>query len=40
MDLNKDNIHISEYWLKLPSKELLKEKLQRAILFAKERIEN
>lgn len=40
MDLEKDNIHISEYWLKLPPKEILKEKLHKAIEYAKVRMES
>jgi predicted nuclease of restriction endonuclease-like (RecB) superfamily len=39
MDLEKDNIHISEYWLKLPSKEKLQEKLHKAVESAKSKIE-
>ena len=31
MDLEKDNIHVSEYWLQLPPKELLERKLLKAI---------
>lgn len=31
MDLEKDNIHVSEYWLQLPPKELLERKLYKAI---------
>jgi len=31
MDLSRDNIHVSEYWLQLPPKELLEEKLSKAI---------
>ena len=31
MDLERDNIHVSEYWLQLPPKELLEKKLHRAI---------
>jgi predicted nuclease of restriction endonuclease-like (RecB) superfamily len=31
MDLERDNIHISEYWLQLPPRELLEQKLYRAI---------
>ena len=31
MDLERDNIHVSEYWLKLPPKEILEGKLHRAI---------
>jgi predicted nuclease of restriction endonuclease-like (RecB) superfamily len=39
MDLDKENIHISEYWLKLPPIEILKEKLHKAIELGKARIE-
>lgn len=39
MDLEHDAIHVSEYWLKLPPKELLQEKLHRAIDAAKYRLE-
>lgn len=39
MDLEKDNIHISEYWLQLPPKEILQQKLSNAIELAKARIE-
>jgi len=31
MDLETDNIHVSEYWLKLPPKDVLERKLHRAI---------
>ena len=31
MDLERDNIHVFEYWLKLPPKEILERKLHRAI---------
>jgi len=31
MDLERDNIHVSEYWLQLPPKELLERKLLTAI---------
>ncbi len=31
MDLERDNIHVSEYWLELPPKEILEHKLHRAI---------
>ena len=37
MDLEKDNIHISEYWLKLPPKKILQNKLHKAIEYAKAR---
>lgn len=39
MELNKDNIHISEYWLQLPPKEVLQQKLHKAIEEAKLRLE-
>jgi len=35
MDLERDNIHVSEYWLELPPKEVLERKLSRAIENAK-----
>jgi len=35
MDLEKDNIHVSEYWLELPPKEVLESKLSKAIENAK-----
>lgn len=38
MDLGKDNIHISEYWLSLPPKDILMKKLHFAIEKAKERM--
>jgi len=40
MELEKDDIHISEYWLELPPKELLQEKLNKAINEARMRLEN
>lgn len=39
MDLEKDNIHVSEYWLNLPPVELLQEKLHKAVEVAREKIE-
>jgi predicted nuclease of restriction endonuclease-like (RecB) superfamily len=39
MDLERDNIHVSEYWLELPPKEILERKLHRAIENATQRIE-
>jgi predicted nuclease of restriction endonuclease-like (RecB) superfamily len=39
MDLEVDNIHIGEYWLKLPSKEVLQAKLHKAMIEAKARLE-
>jgi len=35
MDLERDNIHVSEYWLELPPKEVLEHKLSKAIENAK-----
>lgn len=39
MDLEPDNIHIGEYWLKLPPKEVLQAKLHKAMVEAKTRLE-
>lgn len=39
MELNQENIHISEYWLELPPRKILEEKLHKAIENAKRRIE-
>jgi hypothetical protein len=39
MDLEPDKIHIAEYWLKLPPKEVLQAKLHKAMLEAKSRLE-
>jgi hypothetical protein len=39
MDLDADHIHVGEYWLKLPPKEILQAKLQKAMLDAKTRLE-
>lgn len=39
MDLEPDNIHIAEYWLKLPPKEVLQAKLHRAMQEARMRLE-
>ncbi len=38
MDLAQDHIHVSEYWLELPSKEILKSKLHKALAQARARI--
>ena len=38
MDLEQDNIHVAEYWLKLPPK-ALQAKLHKAMLEAKARLE-
>ncbi|TQC96257.1 DUF1016 domain-containing protein [Moraxellaceae bacterium AER2_44_116] len=37
MDLDKDHIHVSEYWLKLPPRELLEAKLHHALIEAQMR---
>ena len=39
MDLEPDNIHIGEYWLKLPPKDVLQAKLHKAMIEAKTRLE-
>jgi predicted nuclease of restriction endonuclease-like (RecB) superfamily len=39
MDLESDNIHVSEYWLKLPPKDVLEHKLHRAIERVKGEVE-
>lgn len=39
MDLEPDNIHIAEYWLKLPPREVLQAKLHKAMVEAKARLE-
>jgi len=39
MDLEPDNIHIGEYWLKLPPKEVLQAKLHKTMVEAKARLE-
>ena len=38
MDLERDNIHVSEYWLELPPKEVLERKLHRAIENATQKV--
>jgi predicted nuclease of restriction endonuclease-like (RecB) superfamily len=40
MDLGQDRIHVAEYWLQLPPKEVLQAKLHRAIAQARARIEH
>ena len=40
MDLERDNIHVSEYWLKLPPKDVLERKLYKAIEHVKEKREH
>jgi hypothetical protein len=39
MDLEPDNIHVGEYWLQLPPKEVLQDKLHKAMVKARSRIE-
>ncbi|MDY0162789.1 PDDEXK nuclease domain-containing protein [Desulfobotulus sp.] len=39
MDLEPDNIHIGEYWLKLPPKKLLQAKLHKAMAEARARLD-
>ena len=39
MDLEKNNIHVSEYWLNLPPKEILRDKLHKTVEYARERID-
>ena len=39
LNLQKDNIMVAEYWSSLPPKALLEEKLQSALLEARERLE-
>jgi len=40
MDLEKDHIHVSEYWLQLPPKEVLQAKLHKAMTEAKAHLEH
>ncbi len=39
MDLEPDNIHIAEYWLTLPPKEVLQAKLHKAMIEAREKLD-
>jgi predicted nuclease of restriction endonuclease-like (RecB) superfamily len=39
MDLERDNIHVAEYWLQLPPKDVIQAKLRLAIAQAQARIE-
>ena len=39
LEMHKDGIMVAEYWTELPSKKELEEKLHRALLEAKERLE-
>lgn len=39
LDLEPEHIHVGEYWLELPPRELLREKLHKAMLEARTRLE-
>jgi predicted nuclease of restriction endonuclease-like (RecB) superfamily len=39
MDLEKDQIHVAEYWLQLPPPEVLRAKLHKALVEARARLE-
>jgi predicted nuclease of restriction endonuclease-like (RecB) superfamily len=39
MDLEQDGIHVAEYWLQLPPKDVLQAKLQKAIAQARARLD-
>ena len=39
MDLEPEGIHVAEYWLQLPSQEVLQEKLHKALVAARTRLE-
>lgn len=39
MDLEKDQIHVAEYWLQLPPQEVLQAKLHTGVVEAKARLE-
>lgn len=39
MDLEKDQIHVAEYWLQLPPQEVLRAKLHKALVEARSRLE-
>jgi hypothetical protein len=38
MDLEQDNVHVAEYWLQLPPKDVLQAKLHKAMVEAKARL--
>jgi predicted nuclease of restriction endonuclease-like (RecB) superfamily len=40
LELDKSGIHVAEYLTELPPRELLEEKLQKALKYAKERLNN
>jgi hypothetical protein len=39
MDLEPDHIHVAEYWLQLPPQEVLRERLHKALVEARTRLE-
>jgi predicted nuclease of restriction endonuclease-like (RecB) superfamily len=39
MDLEQDHIHVAEYWLQLPPKEILQSRLHKAMVEARARLE-
>lgn len=39
MDLEPDGIHVAEYWLQLPPREVLKAKLHKALGEARVRLD-
>jgi hypothetical protein len=39
LDLEKDHIHIAEYWLQLPPREVLQARLHEAMVAARARLE-
>ncbi len=39
LDLEKDHIHIAEYWLELPPREVLQARLHEAMISARARLE-
>jgi len=39
LEMHKDGIMVAEYWTELPPKNILEEKLQEAVIEAKERLE-
>ena len=39
LDLAPEHIHVGEYWLELPPEELLRDKLHKAMIEARTRLE-
>jgi hypothetical protein len=39
LNMAKDNIMVAEYWTDLPPKNILEQKIQQAVIEAKERLE-